>query len=285
MKVLATGGAGMLGAALKKVFDAPGVEYIPIDIAEADITVPENIASYISNISPDIVINCAAFTDVDGCETKKEIAFAVNGAGAGNVAAAAAKVGAPIIHISTDYVFDGTNTVPYVETDPVNPMGVYGASKLEGERAVEAANSRHYILRTAWLYGAGGKNFVDTIAKLAEDREELTVVSDQVGSPTYTMHLAAAIKKVADLTLSADAPAPGIYHVTGSEHCSWFDFAGEIVKLRPGKIKTIKPVTTEEFGRPAPRPAYSVMNNEKARKTFGVDMPHWLDALKEYLGG
>lgn len=283
MKVLATGGAGMLGAALKKVFDVPGVEYIPIDIAEADITVAENIAAFVTKISPDIVINCAAFTDVDGCETKKEIAFAVNGSGAGNVAAAAAAVGAPVIHISTDYVFDGSSSTPYVETDPVNPMGVYGASKLEGERAVAAANSRHYILRTAWLYGAGGKNFVDTIAKFAQEREELSVVSDQVGSPTYTMHLASAIKTVADRVLSADAPESGIFHATGGGRCSWFEFAGEIVKLRPGKTKSIKPVTTEEFGRPAPRPAYSVMNNQKIQKTFGVSMPHWLDALKEYL--
>lgn len=284
MKVLATGGAGMLGAALKKIFDVPGVEYFPIDITEADITVPENIAAYVKNISPDIVINCAAFTDVDGCEVKKEIAFAVNGNGAGNVAGAAAAVGAPIIHISTDYVFDGTKTTPYVESDPVNPMGVYGASKLEGERAVVAANPKYYILRTAWLYGAGGKNFVDTIAKLAEDREELSVVSDQMGSPTYTMHLAAAIKKVADCVLSNAAPAPGIFHVTGTDHCSWFEFAGAITKLRPGKLKSIKPVTTEEFGRPAPRPAYSVMSTEKIQNTFGVSMPHWLDALKEYLG-
>lgn len=282
MKVLATGGAGMLGAALKNVFNAPGFEYIPIDIQEADITSRDSIASAIAAAAPDIVISCAAFTNVDECETKKDLAFAVNGTGAGNTAFAAAKIGVPIIHISTDYVFDGSKIEPYLETDAVNPLGVYGASKLEGERLVAENCARHYILRTAWLYGKGGKNFVDTICSLADSREEITVVSDQIGCPTFTVHLAGAIKTVVEKVLVGEGD-PGIYHVAGSGRCSWFDFAKEITSIHPGILQRVLPVTTKEFGRPAPRPANSMLCMDKIRAAFGVVMPDWRDALREYM--
>lgn len=272
----------MLGQDTVKAITETGVSITQLDIDDLDITNKKAVKTAVSRIRPHVIINCAAFTNVDECEFNRDTAMMVNGDGAGNVAAAAEENHATIIHISTDYVFDGTKNGPYAEDDPPKPVNVYGESKLEGEKQVARNCSRHIILRTAWLYGAGGKNFVDTIAGLAKDREELSVVNDQHGSPTYTPHLAAAIKTIVLSVLDRN-PATGIYNVTATGFCSWYEFALEILKYRPGIVKSVKPVSTLEFPRPAARPHNSVLDNGKLNDTFEVSLPHWKDALREYL--
>jgi len=215
------------------------------------------------------VINCAAYTDVDGAEGDPETAHAVNGEGARNVAEAAERV----LYVSTDYVFDGAGREPYVESDLTAPIQEYGRSKLGGEHATAGANPNHLIVRSSWLFGAGGKNFVDTILGLAEGREELRVVNDQVGSPTFTGHLAEALVGL------ATGSERGILHATGAGSCSWFEFAREIVE-RAGADCAVQPCSTNEFPRPARRPAYSVLASERG----GPALPAWQDGLDAYLG-
>jgi len=274
----------MLGTALNSVLPSAGFKNTPIDIDDVDITDREAVLHAVKILHPNVIINAAAVTNVDGCEGElKEKAFAVNGAGAGNVAAAAESIGALTVHISTDFVFDGWKGTPYTETDRPNPQSVYANSKLAGERAVAAETARYFIVRTAWMYGPGGRNFVDTIARLAQDREELSVVDDQTGCPTYTIHLAAALASMIRKHLERNMGRPGVYHVTGAGYCTWCEFARKIVEHRPGKVKKVNAVTAAEYGLPAPRPAWSVLSNEKVKKTFGVALPHWEDALAEYL--
>jgi len=213
----------------------------------------------------DLVINCAAWTDVDGAEEHEQEALRVNSEGARNVAEAAGRV----IYVSTDYVFDGTKAGPYVPADPVNPVSAYGRTKLAGERATAEANPRHLIVRTSWVFGRGGSNFVETIMRLASERDTLRVVNDQIGKPTYTGHLATALLELAG---SEDY---GIHHRAGGGQCSWFEFAREIV-CRAGLDCMVEPCTTEEFPRPAPRPANSVLE--------GGDLPDWREGLEAYLG-
>ena len=215
------------------------------------------------------VINCAAYTDVDGAEGDPETAHAVNAEGARNVAEAAERV----LYVSTDYVFDGTTSEPYVESDTPAPVQEYGRSKLAGEHATAAANPNHLIVRSSWLFGAGGRNFVDTMLGLAEERDELRVVDDQVGCPTFTGHLAEALLPLATGT------ERGILHAAGAGACSWFEFAREIVE-RAGAACTVQPCSTEEFPRPARRPAYSVLASELG----GPALPAWQDGLDAYLG-
>ena len=215
------------------------------------------------------VINCAAYTDVDGAESDPEGAHAVNAEGARNVAQAAERV----IYISTDYVFAGTKAEPYVESDPIEPLSVYGASKAAGERATAEANANHLIVRSSWLFGRGGKNFVATILALGRERDELRVVDDQVGCPTFTGHLAGAL-----LGLAAGADR-GVLHLAAADSCSWFAFAREILS-RAGVNSSVKPCTTDEFPRPARRPANSVLISERG----GPTLPAWQDGLEAYLG-
>jgi dTDP-4-dehydrorhamnose reductase len=240
--------------------------------ADLDVTDAGAVRRAFEEARPDVVVNCAAWTDVDGAEADEEAATELNGRAAGIVAAAAREVGAAVVHPSTDYVFEGTKRTPYVESDPVAPQSAYGRSKLAGEQAVAAANERHFIVRTSWLFGTHGKNFVDTM--LGIDRPELEVVDDQVGRPTYTGHLAEA------LVALAGSDSYGVHHAAGGgEPCSWFAFAGAIFH-EAGRDVRLVPCTTDEFPRPARRPPYSVLDSERPD---AVSLPDWRSGLAAYL--
>ena len=255
MRIAITGAAGMLGRDLITAVEAAGHEAIAFTRADLDITDTAAVERALRRAGPDVVFNCAAWTDVDGAEAHFEEALAVNGAGAGHVARAGAACGAWTIHISSDYVFDGSKRSPYLEGDPVEPLSAYGRSKLAGERAVALeAPDRHTIVRSSWLFGPGGPCFPATILRLATEREELTVVDDQVGCPTFTGHLAQAL-----IELSASPARPGgIVHVAAAGSCSWYELAVQIVTAA-GLPCRVNPGSTDELGRPAPRPPYSVL--------------------------
>jgi dTDP-4-dehydrorhamnose reductase len=273
MRILITGAGGMLGQDVSTAADAAGHEAFPYPRTELDICDPPALRSVMERRRPDAVINCAAWTNVDSAEEEYGAALALNGSAAGNVAAAADSVGAWTLHVSTDYVFDGTKRSPYVESDPVGPVSGYGRSKLAGEEAVaEAAPERHTVVRTAWLFGAGGNCFPKTILRLAGERDELSVVDDQVGCPTYTAHLAGGLIELASARLV------GVVHMAASGQCSWFEFAREIVERR-GVECHLTPCTTDEFPRPAPRPAYSVLRSEREAPL----LPDWSQGLDEFL--
>jgi dTDP-4-dehydrorhamnose reductase len=263
-------GQDVIAAARRAEHDVLGFAH-----GELEITDPGAVTDVIRNARPDVVINCAAYTNVDGAESESELAHAINGAGAGNVARAARRAGAWTIHISSDYVFDGTKHEPYVESDAPAPRSQYGASKLSGEEAVAAgAPDENTIVRTSWLFGAHGPCFPATIRRLAGERDELSVVDDQVGCPTFTGHLATAL-----ITLAEERPA-GVVHVAAAGACSWFDLATEIVNA-VGKDCKVKPGRTEDLGRPAPRPAYSVLGTERGLVT--PKLPSWQEGLRDYL--
>jgi dTDP-4-dehydrorhamnose reductase len=269
MRIVITGAAGMLGADVA----ARGHDVIALGRTDLDITDGAAVEAAVAGV--DVVINCAAWTDVDRAEVAETEALAVNGAGAGNVARAAAKAGAWTIHISSDYVFDGAKRSPYVESDPVRPLSAYGRSKLAGEEAVAAAApDAHTIVRSSWLFGTGGPCFPKTIARLASERDELTVVDDQVGCPTFTGHLAVALLEL------ASERVPGILHVAAAGECSWFEFARKIV-ASSGAACEVKPGSTAELGRPAPRPAYSVLRSERVGAPA---LPDWRDGLEAFMG-
>jgi dTDP-4-dehydrorhamnose reductase len=235
------------------------------------------VTSAFSELKPDQVIHAAAMTDVDGCEYDRDRAYRVNGLGTRNVAAASAAASAELLYISTDYVFDGIKREPYLEHDAVNPQSTYGRSKLWGEEAVRDVHDRFYIVRTQWLYGKHGRNFVDTICKAARERPELQVVNDQTGCPTWAKDLARALYLILD-----KRPAYGLFHCSNNGSCTWFDFASAI--LDRGGIKTpVHPWTTKELNRPAKRPAYSVLRNFCLEMTIGDPMRSWEEALKDYL--
>ena len=273
MRLAVTGAGGMLGQAVVAAARARGHEVVALRRAEADVTDPRALRTALAAAAPDAVVNCAAWTDVDGAEDDEDAATALNGEGAGNVAAAAAACGARIVHVSTDYVFDGTKRDPYVESDPVAPASAYGRSKLAGERAAAAAAPDHAIARTAWLFGAGGRNFVDTMLRLGAERDEVRVVTDQVGCPTWTGHLAPAL-----LDLAARR-ATGVFHVAAAGACSWHDLAAEAMR-RAGLRCEVVPTTTAEFPRPAARPAYSVLRSQRAETPV---LPPWQEGLAAYL--
>ena len=252
---------------------------------KGDITDKRDVATIIAKVSPDIVIHCAAWTDVDGCELNSKKAYKVNSDGARNIALACKEAGAVLVYISTDFVFDGKKRIPYREEDKTNPLSVYGESKLKGEKFVKKILDEHYILRTSWLYGKFGKNFVDTIAAKGKSDSSLRVVRDQVGSPTYTKYLAKAIHALLDKHFSQYAihnTQYDTYHVSNFGAVSWYDYAREILKLVRCAAK-VTPITSAELARPAKRPAMSVMDNSKFTKFTGYKMPSWKTALKEYL--
>jgi dTDP-4-dehydrorhamnose reductase len=222
---------------------------------------------------PDAVVNCAAWTDVDGAEADESAATAVNGVGAGILAAEAADVGASVVYPSTDYVFDGSSRRPYIESDRPAPLSAYGRSKLAGEIEVAAAAERHWIVRSSWLFGSGGNNFVETMLKLADDLGQVVVVRDQVGSPTYTGHLADAIVRL------IDSEEYGIHHIAGSDQCSWYEFAVEIFRQAGVDVRVLS-CTSDEFDRPAPRPAYSVLGTDR---DYPIVLPDWQEGLASYL--
>jgi dTDP-4-dehydrorhamnose reductase len=272
MRLLVTGAAGMLGSDV--VAAAAGHEVVALARAELDITDAGAVRAAVAGARPDAVINCAAWTNVDGAESAEAEATAINGDGAGHVAAAAAQAGAFVVHVSTDYVFAGDATEPYAEADPTGPRSAYGRSKLAGEQAVAAAApSAHAIVRTAWVFGPHGRNFVDTMLRLGGERDELGIVADQIGCPTYTGHLARALLEV------AERRPTGVLHVTGGGRCSWYDLAVATFQ-RAGLSVTVRPITTAEYPLPAPRPAFSVLGSTRAD---APTLPSWQEGLAAHL--
>jgi dTDP-4-dehydrorhamnose reductase len=273
MKVVVTGGTGMLGTDVARAAAFVNHEVVAIGHDELDIADAEAVRARIARELPDAVVNCAAYTNVDGAEDDLRTAMDVNGHGARNVAEAAAIVEAPVVYVSTDYVFDGTKDGPYVESDPVHPLSVYGQSKLAGESETARSGERHFIVRTSWLFGTAGRNFVETMLGLAADHGEVVVVRDQVGCPTYTGHLADAIVRL------LDTRAYGIHHISGDGSCSWYDFAREIFS-QAGTDCRVMSCTTDETGRRAPRPRNSVLESEREDTLL---LPEWQEGLRSYL--
>ena len=273
MKLLVTGAAGMLGRDVLLAAGNAGHDVVGYGRAELDVTNPDVLDRKLDLERPDVVVNCAAWTDVDGAEEAEEAAFAVNGAGAGNVAAAADAVEARILHVSTDYVFDGAKGSPYVESDQPAPLSAYGRTKLAGEEATVAANKRHFVVRSAWLFGIGGPNFVETMLRLAADHGEVLVVRDQVGSPTYTWHLAYGIVRL------IEGLEFGIHHMAAAGACSWYEFAREIFEQAKVECKVLS-ATTDMLGRPARRPAFSALTSQREH---AIRLPNWQDGLAGYL--
>lgn len=276
------GAKGMLAGAVQSA--APGnCMVIGLDLPEFDLTDSASTKQKLMDLHPDVIINCAAFTNVDGCETSEETATLVNGTAVGFLAGVAKDLGATLVHISTDYVFDGQKKEPYLEADSPNPQSAYGRSKLFGEQALLASGLKSYfIIRTSWLYGPGGNNFVETIIRLAKERVELRIVADQVGTPTYTCDLAQAIFAL------LDTKAYGVYHFSNLGQCSWYEFAHEIIQLAreqglPLKVQKVLPIATEDYPLPASRPFFSVFSKHKYLQQTGASVPDWPESLKTYM--
>ena len=276
MRILITGARGQLGRELQQVLQDHQLTLL--DIPDFDLTKP-GVEASIAGPRPEVVIHAAAYTDVDGAEQEPERVMAINAEGTERVAKGAATVGARLFYLSTDYVFDGRQGVPYRETDRPNPINVYGRSKHEGERRALRHCPDTLVIRTAWLYGAHGKNFVKTIMRLASEQSELRVVSDQRGCPTHAGDLAVALKKLIELNTSNFEPRT--LHLTGSGDCTWYEFAREIVSLT-GSTALVQPISTAESKRAARRPLYAVLSN-RVLADAGISLPHWKDALGRFL--
>lgn len=279
--ILITGANGQLGSELRKIGFSPLDEVFFTDVAELDITDYTAIEKFIQVHEVDTIINCAAYTAVDRAEDEPGPAAEINTQAVANLAKAAQKEDCLLIHISTDYVFDGTATTPYTEKIKTCPVSVYGKTKLAGEEAIIRSGCFYIIIRTAWLYSAFGHNFVKTILHLAEERPEINVVSDQIGTPTYAEDLAKAIVKI--MANDDRVEHEGIYHYSNAGVCSWYDFAVEIVRLS-GLNCRVNPVTTAEYPTKTHRPAYSVLDKTKIKHTFGVEVPEWQEALRRMMG-
>ena len=275
MNVLLMGARGQLGVDLTAAL-SPEHAVTAWDVTELDITDLDAVIRAVRAQKPDLILNAAAYTDVDGCESHQELAYRVNAIGPRNLAIGALETDASLLHISTDFVFDGETDTPYLEFDPVNPQSVYGKSKLAGEQAIREISPRHYILRTAWLYGHNGHNFVKTMLRLAGERDSISVVNDQVGTPTTTADLIEAIKAV------MGSGAYGTYHATCEGACSWYDFAVAIFDYAGVSVK-VEPTSTEALGRPAKRPAYSVLANFMLENQLHVSLRDWESALCAYM--
>jgi dTDP-4-dehydrorhamnose reductase len=274
--IVILGAGGMLASAIEEILKNSPLPFHAFSEQQLDITDAAAVRAQISQISPSVIINTAAYTDVDGCEENVDLAFSVNGKGAGNVAKVSAELGARLIHISTDYVFDGTRESLYLPTDETNPQSVYGKSKLAGEEAIKESCEGYLILRTSWLFGPWGKNFVRTMLDLSNTGNEIRVVDDQKGCPTYTLDLANALVKLAHSDLR------GIHHLTNAGNCTWYEFAKTIFQ-KVGKEVQLVPVTTEDFLRPAPRPRNSMLDSSTTIEFLGYNLPKWQDALENYL--
>ncbi|MDD3082061.1 MAG: dTDP-4-dehydrorhamnose reductase, partial [Desulfobacterales bacterium] len=291
IRVALTGGRGMLARMMLQNRPAEW-EIHSYDLPEFDITDRDRVLATFRELKPDIIINCAARTDVDGCESDAGAAMRVNGNAPGYLAQAAVETNALLVHISTDYVFDGVKQTPYSEEDEPAPRSVYGRSKLAGERAVISSGLRRYfIVRTSWLYGPGGRNFVESILRLAAEREELRIVADQTGSPTYTGDLAKAVfnlvGRAMDSSRSETGDLYGIYHFSNEGVCTWYDFTVEILKNArngnlPLRVKKVVPIATKDYPLPAERPAWSVLSKDKYRRATGASVPAWQESLEEY---
>jgi len=278
MKILLTGRNGQVGHELERALAALG-EVFSFDHKQLDLADPIAIVSRVREVKPDVIVNAAAYTAVDQAEKDVEQAMLANAAGPGFLAAEAQAVGALLVHYSTDYVFDGTKTTPYTEDDPTNPLSVYGKSKLAGEKAIQAVGGRHLILRTSWVYGPRGKNFLLTMLRLAREREELRVVDDQRGAPTSSIAIADA---TAEILKRHGADANGLFHLTAGGETTWFGFTEAIVELAREnlpRMPRLVPITTAEYPTPAKRPAYSVLDCSKASRSLGVQLADWRAAL------
>jgi dTDP-4-dehydrorhamnose reductase len=278
-KILVIGSKGMLGRDLVEVLRSSlrSDEVFGWDIDEIDITEENNTVGKIESLQPGMVINVAAYTDVDGCELHEEKAFAINAEGMRHVALGAGRCGAKVVYLSTDYIFDGKKGKPYLEDDPPHPLNVYGRSKLKGEQYVQELVKDALIVRTQWLYGKYGNNFVASILRQAREKELLSVVNDQIGSPTYTPDLSKAI------SLLIQREVRGIFHVVNSNLCTWYDYAQRILTLSGIKGVKVLPISSKELSRPAPRPSYSVLDTQKLTRETGMTLRPWFEALKDYL--
>ncbi|HET7530931.1 MAG TPA: dTDP-4-dehydrorhamnose reductase [Mycobacteriales bacterium] len=273
---LVTGAGGQLGSDVVDLLHAYAEQCVGVARAELDITARDDVQRVIDDVRPDVVVNCAAYTDVDGAETDEDGAYAVNARGPQHLAEACAATGARLVHVSTDYVFAGDASTPYDEQTRPAPRTAYGRSKAAGEQAVLTSHADAFVVRTAWLYGAAGPNFVKTMARLSTQRDSLDVVDDQLGCPTWTLHLARGL-----IALAVSDEQPGIWHCTNDGEASWYVFARAVfaeLGLDPARVQ---PTTTDKFPRPAPRPAYSVLSTAKWKAAGLPVMSHWRDALHE----
>lgn len=276
--ILVTGANGQLGSELQQIGFTALDDVFYTDVAELDITSYEAVNSYVEIHEIDTIVNCAAYTAVDRAEDEPELAAKINAEAVQNLAKVAYKQDCLLIHVSTDYVFDGTGEKPYTEKDKTCPVSVYGKTKLAGEEAIVKSGCLYIIIRTAWLYSVFGNNFVKTILRVAKERPELNVVADQMGSPTYAEDLARAIVTI--MENDDRGVQEGIYHFSNEGVCSWYDFASEIVQLCGLSCK-VNPVTTAEYPTKTKRPAYSVLDKTKIKKTFDVSVPDWRESLKK----
>lgn len=275
-KVIVTGANGQLGRAINLQYaGSQEYELVNTDVEELDITSIDKVMEFVRGVRPYAIINCAAYTAVDACEQEEDLAFRINAVGPRNLSIAATETGAKMMHVSTDYVFDGNGTRPYRETDPTGPQGAYGRTKLAGENFVKEFGSRHYIIRTAWLYG-DGRNFVKTMLRLSETHDKVRVVMDQVGSPTSAGELAKAIAYL------LPTENYGLFHGTCEGDCSWAQFTEEIFRLA-GKNTAVEAITSEEYGAAAKRPAYSILENYMFKMTTDFMFADWHDAIAEYM--
>lgn len=285
MRILVTGTEGQVAQALAERAAAHGVGVTRVGRPDLDLTRPESVAAAFARVDGDVVVNAAAYTAVDQAESEPDLAQAINEIGARAVAEAARRKGIPVVQISTDYVFDGAGERPYGEMDPVGPVGVYGRTKLAGERAVAAANPDHAVLRTAWVYSPFGKNFVKTMLRVAREREELAVVADQHGSPTNALDIADGVVTVCRNLLArpSDGALRGVFHMTGTGYTTWAEFAAGIFETSArygGPTARVRPIRTAEYPTPAQRPANSRLDCSKLGQTHGVTLPPWRQSLE-----
>ena len=281
--VLITGANGQLGSEIRKISEQyPELKFSFTDVAELDITSAEKVADFLSEFKPEFLVNCAAYTAVDKAETDESTATLLNATAVGILAEQSAKIGCKMIHISTDYVFNGNGPRPYKEDNLVSPQSAYGRTKLEGEILCQRNNPESMIIRTSWLYSAFGNNFVKTMLRLGNERPELGIVADQIGSPTNAADLASAILTIISSVINQTKSfVPGIYHYSNEGVASWYDFTKAIFEI--AEINCfVKPISSEDYPSPVQRPAYSVMDKSKIKTTFGLQIPHWRDSLIKY---
>ncbi len=275
-RILITGANGQLGNEMRALSTQyPQYEYIFTDVAELDICNKMAVFNFISAQKPDFIVNCAAYTAVTKAEEETELSYAINRDAVQNLGEAVAKIGAKMIHVSTDYVFNGKGYLPYTEDMPINPESVYGKSKAEGEKALKSVCKESIILRTSWLYSSFGNNFVKTMIKLGREKEELTVIFDQIGTPTYAADLASTIMQI----ISSGKFEVGIYHYSNEGVCSWYDFAKSIHKLSGIVSCKVLPLETKDYSDRTPRPFYSILNKAKIKAVYGIEIPHWEESL------
>lgn len=278
-RILITGASGQLGNEMRLLSDKfPAFIFDFTDIAELDLCDSEVVMDYCMRTKPSYIVNCAAYTAVDKAEDETELCYKVNRDAVFNLAKAATAIGAKVLHVSTDYVFDGTAHTPYLESDPVCPVSVYGKSKLAGEEALQSACPESVILRTSWLYSAFGNNFVKTMIKLGKEREKLTVIFDQIGTPTYAGDLASALMQIV-VASEKGSFVPGIYNFSNEGICSWYDFTISIHKIAGITGCRVLPIESKDYPTKAARPAYSVLNKNKIKAVYGITIPHWETSL------